>query len=269
MQWPCWLWHLSSPFAHVLWPWWHVPAGWQFLSTRGVIFGSRSITQHPSDPSQPGFSVLPGQHWRRHHTEMMLFQFTGLLFSSPLCLKTCERKSRAPLSWGITDKSQQEWMQQAGRGAVGLLSPLAWLPWAGSAPLVCGAVQGDTAEMSVLSSAVHSLISSHQSLGSGDTVPMWVIGSHCMERDGSYQGGNHWCQTPAQFTSGECFSSSQVCSEGDGRFRTEHNPCYQMAIMRANTCLYSFWAGCWAGNTTVQDVEWRTAGFHNIFPERV
>lgn len=49
-------------------------------------------------------------------------------------------------------------------------------------------------------------------------------------------------QTPEQLISGEC--SSSLALEGDGRFRTEHNLCYQMAITRANTCLYSFGAGC-------------------------
>lgn len=62
----------------------------------------------------------------------------------------------------------------------------------------------------------------------------------------NYQRGNNWCQVkvPISLFLMNATHPAKFAPEGDGRFRTEYNPCYQKIIMRANTCLYSFSARC-------------------------
>lgn len=57
----------------------------------------------------------------------------------------------------------------------------------------------------------------------------------------SYQGGNHRCQGKLLISSflKNARHPGRFALGRDGRFRTEHNPCYQTVIMRANTCLCS------------------------------
>lgn len=219
--------------------------------------------------------MLPRQHWRRHH-QRWCYPSLQDFFSHHLCTQRLEReRPECCPSWEVTDKSQQGW-QQAGKRAVWLLScscsPLAWFTWAHSAPMACGIVQDDTPSDTsqlgvkqqrsprdtcvVFCCALTDLILLIPEVwGRCTHVSYWILshGKGCV----SYQGGNHWCQVKLLISSflmnAQASHPGKFALEGDGRFRTEYNPCYQKVIMRANTCLYSFWAGCWAGNTTVQD----------------
>lgn len=107
-----------------------------------------------------------------------------------------------------------------------------------------------TAETCVLCSAVHSHIPSMNPWALGtlcqcELLDMWATREETIDVKWNSWSVHSWWMLLIQ--AGLLWR--EMADSGQNII-----PAYQMVIMRANTCLYSFWAGCWAGHSTVQDV---------------